>query len=354
MVLEQYLPLIQQNRYIYSLVIVGAFYIISQLAVFISQRVILSITKRTKTDVDDLIVKKTNRPISIILLLMGFRLALLPLGIKQVILDALEHVISSFLILIVTYILIIVIDIVIDGWAKKVAERTRSTYDNELIPIFHRFSRIFISVVGILFILPVWGIQIGPLLASLGIVGIAVAFALQNTLGNVFGGISLILDKSIKVGDKIRIDNETMGTVIDVGLRSTKIQTWDHEFITVPNGKLADSRILNFTQPEKVRAVIEFGVEYGSDIEHVKKVVLETLAKTPQVLKEPAPKVIMMEMSDFALKFKAMFWVSNFDVKFDTKSVATEAIYNSLTKAQIGIPFPTRTVYMVEKGKKNN
>ncbi len=352
MALDQYIEMIKQNKYVYSLVLLVTFFILSKLVVYISQKVILALTKRTKTDIDDLIVGRTNRPTSLILLLIGFRLALFPLGIKQNVLDLLEHVVSSFIILIVTYIVIVVIDIIIDNWGKRVAEKTKSTVDEDIIPMFHRFARIFVSIVGLLFILPVWGIQIGPLLTSLGIAGVAIAFALQSTLGNIFGGVSLILDKSIKVGDKIRLDNDTMGTVMDVGLRSTKIKTWDNEMITVPNGKMADARILNFMQPDpKVRTIIEFGVEYGSDTSKVKKVVFDAISKIPEVLKEPAPAVIMSEMSDFALKFKALYWVTNFDIKFPTKAVATEDLYNALRKANIGIPFPTRTVYLKEEKK---
>ncbi len=347
MPLEQYLSLIQHNKYVYSSTLLVVFYLLSQLVVLASRKIVAQLTKKTKTNIDDLIIKKINKPISLILLFIGVRLALLPLGIKQNILDVIEHIISSLIIITITYIVIVVFDIVIDGWGKRVAEKTKSAVDNELVPLFHRFSRVFISVVGVLFVLTAWGIQIGPLLASLGIAGIAIAFALQSTLGNIFGGMSLILDKSIKVGDKIKLDSETMGTVMDVGLRSTKIKTWDGELITIPNGKLADSRILNFVQPEpSVRAVVDFAVEYGSDTQKVRKVVLETIGKIPHVLKEPEPKVMLAEMADFALKFRALFWVGNFDVKFDTKALATEEICNALGKAGIGIPFPTRTVYL--------
>ena len=347
MAFEQYITIIQQNKYVYSLSLLAFFYILSQLAVIISRKVILRLTRKTPTEIDDLIVGRTSKPISLILLLIGFRLALFPLGIKQSIFDSIEHGISSLIIILVTYIVIVVFDISIDGWGKRMAERTKSSVDEQLLPVAHRFSRIFISIVGLLFILPVWGIQVGPLLASLGVAGIAIAFALQSTLGNIFGGMSIILDKSVKVGDKIRLDNDTMGTITDVGLRSTKIKTWDNELITIPNGKLADSRILNFVQPDpSVRVVIDFGVEYGSDTSKVRKVVLETIKKLPGVIKDPEPKVLMMEMGDFALKFKALFWVENFDIKFETKSLATEKIYNDLRKEGIIIPFPTRTVYM--------
>ena len=267
----QYLEFIKQYKYIRSLIVLILFYLLSKLVVLVSQKIILRLTKKTKTEIDDLIVRKTNKPISIILLLIGIRLALLPIGVKQYILDITENIISSLIIAVITYIVIVVFDIFIDNWGKSIAEKTSSSVDDQLIPIFHRFSRISISIIGLLFIFTVWGIQIGPLLTSLGIAGVAIAFALQNTLGNIFGGVSIILDKSVKVGDKIKLDADTMGTVMDVGLRSTKIETWDGELITIPNGKLADSRILNFVQPEpKVRVVIDFGVEYGSDTSKVK------------------------------------------------------------------------------------
>ncbi len=343
----KYFALIQQNKYVYSIVVFVVFYLLSQLVVIISRKVILRLTKRTKTDIDDLIVRKTNKPVSIILLLIGIRLAFLPLGVRQNILDIVENIISSLVIIVITYIVIVVFDIFIDNWGKRVAEKTKSSVDEQLMPVIHRFSRIFVSIVGLLFILPVWAIQIGPLLTSLGIAGIAIAFALQSTLGNIFGGMSIILDKSVRVGDVIKLDNETMGTVVDVGLRSTKIKTMDNELITIPNGKLADSRILNYLHPDPtLRVSVDFNTEYGSDVSKVRKLVLETLAKIPSILKKPEPAVILTEMADSGLKFKALFWINSFEDKGPTKFNATEEIYNALRKAGIGIPFPTRTIYM--------
>lgn len=347
---NEYIQYIQQHKYAYSVALLVLFYILSKLIVLISGKIILNLTKKTKTEIDDLIVKRTNKPVSIILLLIGIRLSLLPLGIRQNILDIIENSISSLIILTITYIMIVVFDIFIDSWGKRIAERTKSSIDEQLLPLFHRFSKIFFLIVGLLFILPVWGIQIGPLLTSLGIAGIAIAFALQSTLGNIFGGMSIILDKSVKVGDKIKLDADAMGTVIDVGLRSTKIKTWDGELITIPNGKLADSKILNFVLPDPpVRAAIDFGVEYGSDPAKVRRIVLDVIRKLPGVIKEPAPKVPMIEMGDFSIKFKALFWVENFDIKFDIKAHVTEEIYQELRKAGIQIPFPTRTVYLKEE-----
>ena len=353
--IKQFAGIDASNRYFYSpffdsAFILISFFILSKLLVFVSTRIILRLTKKTKTDIDDLIVGRVNKPLSIILLIVGVRLALLPLGITQLYLDILEHILGTLSAIVVAYIVIVIVSIVIDNWFSKVAEKTESTLDDEIVPLVHNVLRFLIIIVSFLFILTVWGVKIGPLLASLGIVGIAVAFALQSTLGNIFGGLSIILDKSIRVGDKIKLDNDTMGTVLRIGLRSTKILSFDNEMITIPSGKLADSKILNFLQPTPtVRGVVDFGVEYGSDPEKVRKTVLDIMKKNSNVLKDPEPKVFMEEMGDFALKFKAMFWVAQFDQKFDTKSRLTEEIYKALRKEGIGIPFPTRTVYMKNK-----
>ena len=333
-----------------SLVILVVFYGLSQLVIIVSEKVILKLTQKTKTKIDDLIVRKANFPISLILILIGLRLALLPIGIPAKALDAIENIITSAIVVVITYIVSTVFDILIVNWGKRLAEKTESTVDDQLIPVFQKFIRIFVSVVGLLFVLPVWGIQIGPLLASLGIAGIAVAFALQSTLSNIFGGAAIILDKSVRVGDKIKVDGDTMGTVVEVGLRSTKIKTFDNELVTIPNGKLADAKILNYIQPDpSIRMTFQFGVAYGSDVEHARKTALQALGKVPKIQKNPAPRVWLTEMGDFALLFNAVFWVSDFDDRAEAKSKALEDIYNALNREKITIPFPTRTLYMKQE-----
>lgn len=343
---------ITPNKYLHSLIILLSFFAFSWIFVFISQRVFLRLTKKTKTDVDDLIVSRTSKPISLILLLVGIRLAIIPHRISGSTLDLIEHAISSLIIATVTYIAIVVVGILIRNWGNKFASRTESKVDDQLVDIFQKFSNVTLGLIGLVFILDVWGIKVGPLLASLGIAGIAVAFALQNTLGNIFGGVSLIVDRSITVDDVIKLDDGTVGTVIDIGLRSTKIRSADGDLIIMPNGKLADSRIYNYHKPFlKTRVTLEFGVKYGTDIEKVRKLALDEIKKVKQVMNDPEPQVIFDEFGDFALKFKALFWVNSIEKKVESKETAATAIYNAMNKNKIIIPFPTRTVYMESTGK---
>lgn len=349
MVLEL-LNYITTNKYIHSLIIFLAFLILSQVIVFVSQKFILKLTKKTKTQIDDLIVSKTNKPISFILILVGLRLAIIPHSISPIIHDLIRNGISTLIAIIVTYIFIVVFDIIINNWGQKFASKTKSKIDDELVVLFQRFSRITISIIGVIFILDIWGIKVGPLLASLGIAGIAVAFALQNTLGNIFGGISLIIDRSLTVDDYIKLEDGTEGFVTDIGLRSTKIKSRDGDLVILPNGKLADSKIYNYHKPSPItRVVVGFGVKYGTDVGKVKKIVLSEIEGIHYILKEPAPVVIFDELGDFALKFKAFFWVSSIHEKIDAKEAVVTAIYNALNKNKVVIPFPTKTIYLTKE-----
>lgn len=345
--INQITAYITSYKYLQSLLIFVFFFIISKLVVHISEKYILKLTAKTKTNIDDLIIKKINKPISFIFLFIGIRLALVPLPIAEKALGYINNAVSSFVIIAVGYIVLAILNILLNSWSETFAKKTKSELDDNIIALSNKVSKIIIGLLVLLFILDVWGVKVGPLLASLGIAGLAVAFALQPTLANIFGGISLILDKTIKIGDIIKLDSGEGGKVHDIGIRSTKIKTWDNEIITIPNGKLVESKIQNRSLPDpSIRINIEFGVVYGSNIEQVKKLVLDTVKKIPDVSKDPEPKIWFTQMGDFALNFKIMFWVDELTKKWPTHQEAITNIYNNLNKAKIEIPFPTRTVYL--------
>jgi len=169
-------------------------------------------------------------------------------------------------------------------------------------------------------------------------------------LSNIFSGISVILDKSVRVNDLIYLGTDAKGKILKVGLRSTKIRTFDNELIIVPNNKLADSMIQNVALPDpKTRATVPFSVAYGSNIEKVKKIVLKEL-KTISDLDESENLVVrFIEMGDSSLIFKAYFYVDSFDNKWKAIDEANTKIYNALNKNGISIPFPQMDVHLTKK-----
>jgi MscS family membrane protein len=337
------------NPYLKSLSILVIFFILSKIVYVIFEKVFLGLAKKTKTEIDDLIVEKIRNPLNFILLLIGVRLALVPLEFTTGYIATIEKLIYTLIILLVTLIVARIFDILIDNWGSKFTKITKSDLDDQLLGLAHKFSKVVIYLVGILVILDYWGIAIGPFLASLGIAGLAIAFALQNTLSNIFGGIALIIDKTIRVGDVIEVDGTT-GTVMDIGLRSTKIKSFDGNSVIIPNGKLVDSKVQNRVQPnKKERVVIPFGVEYGADIEKVKKIVMKEIKKVPDVLDDPGPSVMFREMGDSALIFKVYFWMKTYSETFAAKDKANTLIYNALNKAKISIPFPQMDVHLKKR-----
>ena len=344
------LNLISSNKYVKAAIILFVFFFVSKLLAVIAEKIILKLTVKTKTEVDDLIVKKTNKPISFILLLMGIRLAIIPIGFIESAYTVITNILYSLMIFFAGYIVISIIDVLVNSWGKTFTKRTKSELDDTMLSLVHKTTELVIYIMVILVVLDTWGIKIGPLLAGLGIAGLAIAFALQSTLANIFGGVALILDKTIKIGDVVKLDTDTMGVVYGVGIRATRIKTWDNEIITIPNGKLVESKIQNFSQPDpSVRINIEFGVEYGSKIDKVKKVALDTVKKIKDVEKDPEPRILFLAMADSSLNFKLMFWVDDMSKKWDVHQEAITNLYENLGKAKIGIPFPQMDVHLKKK-----
>jgi len=334
------------NPYLISALIVLVFMLLAKVALFAFSMYLKKIAKKTKTKFDDIIFGLTRRPLFHFVFVFGIWLALVNLAIENYLLS----ITNSLLVIIFILILSRTVDAIIQTWGDSFAKKTKTKVDEVLLPLFHKATRVIFFIVALMWVLSIWQINLTPYLAGVGVGGLIIGLAFQDALKNIFGGITLVLDKTFYKGDKVKLESGEVGTIYDVGLRSTKLVTYDNEVIYIPNGYLANSRIQNFTRPDpRIRVVVDFGVEYGTNPEKVKKVVLETLKKLKDTLEEPKAVVEFVEMADFALKFKAKFWVEKWSEAYNKKLEATEKIYQSLNKAKIGIPFPTQTLYVKKK-----
>ena len=340
------LQFISESRYLKFLAALVITVIIAFLAKIILKHILKPLAEKTKTKIDDLIIKSVSSIIFYIALLLGFKVGLQDFEFGENIQAIFNGIINTFLILIVTILLLKIISGFALQWTKEWKFKTKTTADERLIPFLQKILKAVVIVLALIFAFNAWKINISPLLATAGIAGIAIGLAVKDSLSNILGGLQLVLDKTFKVGDKIQLESGELGVIMDVGLRSTKLRTYDNEVIYIPNGYLANTKIKNFTEPDlSIRASVSFGVEYGSDTKKVQKVVLEAIKKIENVLEQPEPVVLFLEMSDFSLDFVARAWVESYTNAYSTKLKMTDEIYNALNKANIGIPFPTRTVY---------
>ena len=331
------------NIYLKFLFILAVSVLFAFLVKFIMIRVLKPLAKKTKTKIDDLIIKSISSIIFYIVLILGFKIGIQHFEFETSIYSS---IVDTLFILIIVVMVLRVITNFSKHWMEDWALKTESTADDRLIPLIAKILKAVTIILGFFFIFDTWNINISPLLATAGIAGIAIGFAVRDSLANILGGIQLVLDKTFKVGDKVELESGEMGVIMDIGIRSTKLKTYDNEVIYIPNGSLANTKIKNFTVPDfSVRVNVNFGVEYGSDPAKVRDVVLEAVKKIDTVLEVPEPAVHFLNMSDFSLDFVARVWVENFANAYTTKLKVTEEIYNALNEAHIGIPFPTRTIY---------
>ena len=333
-----------ENPWIQSLGIFILSLVLTVVARWSLQFVFLGLAKRTRTEVDDILIRAVRHVATYSIPVIGLMMALTPLALQT---SIPERILFSLLAVLLMRGAIRLIDDMSRWLEETWQERTASSLDKGLLPLLRKAVKMSVVILGILIILGRWGIEIGPLLGALGIGGLAVALALNSSLSNIFSGIQLILDRSVNVGDKVQLESGEVGVVLDIGLRTTLMQTYDNEVISLPNSQLANARIKNYTKPDAtIRVGVNFAVAYGSDVSEVKGVVLDAISQLDDILQEPGPQVLFLNMGDFSLDMCGRVWVDNYGKQFAKKLEMTELIYNTLKKSGIEIPFPTRTVYM--------
>lgn len=194
------------------------------------------------------------------------------------------------------------------------------------------------KIILIVVVLGTVGIETTSFAAILAAAGLAIGLAMQGSLANFAGGILIMIFKPIKVGDFIEAQGEA-GTVKEIEIFTTKLTSTDNKEIIIPNGKLSNDNIVNYTALDMRRVDLKFGVGYGSDLKQTKDVLMAQLTAHPLILKEPAPMVRLSELADSSLNFVVRPWVKTadyWDVYFDIIESTKEA----LDAANIEIPYP--------------
>lgn len=212
-----------------------------------------------------------------------------------------------------------------------------------------------ILTVGGLIILSVLGISIAPLITALGVGGIAVALALQDTLANLFAGIHILLEKSIKIGDFVRLESGLEGYVTDVTWRTTRIRMIPNNMVVIPNSKLAQSIVTNYYLPEKRMTLnIPIGVSYKEDPDHIQKVLIEIakqgVGEIPGLLADPEPLVRFVPgFGESSLDFTLACQIQEVTDQYPILNELHKRIFRRFKEEGIEIPFPHRTVYLREE-----
>ncbi len=222
----------------------------------------------------------------------------------------------------------------------------RRQIDPELTLLLERMTRWGIIGLGVLMVLQQVGFNITAFLAGLGVLGVAVGFALQDISRNLVAGILLLLLQPFDIGDAIEVQGYA-GIVEDVDLRATSIRTWDGRLVLIPNADVFTSALVNYTKAAKRRIEVQVGVAYGSDLEKVQQVALEAIRQVQGMVEDPEPFVVFHTFGESSVDLTVYFWVDTQAVHpLTAKSQGVKVIHDAFEAAGIDIPFPIRTVFL--------
>jgi small-conductance mechanosensitive channel len=273
--------------------------------------------------------------------LIGLRWTIQTLDMTPVLFKILHYATLAVIIYTITRIIARTLVGMVDVHTSKTENMPKTSLLTNII-------NIFIYALGILVLLQSYDISITPILTALGVGGMAVALALQDTLANIFAGIYLILSKQIRIGDYVKLDSGQEGSVTDITWRFTSIQSIRNNVIVVPNKNISTAVITNYNMPHpEITIVIPVGVSYDSDLEQVERVTLEVANETMLKLGEDIsfePTVRFHTFGESSIDFNVSMRSSQFTNQFLLKHEFIKALTKRYREEGINIPYPIRTI----------
>jgi small-conductance mechanosensitive channel len=323
-------------------------YVVARIGLAVFTKSLSQITKRTKSDVDDQLIKAVRKPIFLTLFFFFLGIAVKTVGLSAGVESALIRILASILVLswmfrgfTVLHILLSTLSLLKDRF-EIIQPKT--------IPLFELVGKILLIGLGSYILLVIWGINPTAWLASAGVIGIAVGFAAKDTLANLFSGFFIIADTPYKVGDFVNLDSGERGMVTHVGMRSTRLLTRDDIEITIPNNVIGNAKIINESSGrwEKSRIRVAVGAAYGSDVKQVCEVLQQVAENHPELIKDPAPRVRMRAFGASSLDFELLAWIEQPVLRGRIRHELHMQIYDAFNEAGIEIPYAKQDVYIKE------
>jgi MscS family membrane protein len=229
--------------------------------------------------------------------------------------------------------------------------KTRFVFaQKDTVPLIRNLTVVLIVLAGVYSILVAWGINVTGLVASAGIVGLALSFAAQDTLSHLFAGVAILADRPYRISDYIVLDTGERGYVTAIGLRSTRLMTRDDVEISIPNGVMGSAKIVNESGgvDKRYRIRASVGAAYGSDVDHVLKVLEEVAQSNEGLCKDPEPRARFRGFGASSLDFELLAWISEPSVKGLRVHELNCEIYRRFNAEKIQIPFPQQDVWIRE------
>ena len=334
-------------RYAVAVAVVLLSFVFHKIAIFLITKKMQLLAKKSLFTDNLLLIKAIDKPLALTFILLGLYLALLICRFPATYQKHLDGGFIAVLSCLILWVLIRVSDLAISFVGKKFTA-TNDAIVLQIMPLLRRSFRIFLLIIGMIFIIQNIGVDVGSLLAGLGIGGLAIALAAQESLANFWGTLVLLVDRPFKLHDWVKINN-TEGTIEEMGFRSTRIRTWQRSLVTLPNKSLANSTIENWTEMNKRRARQILAVTYQTKVVKIQQFIegIEKILSDHQQVEQDSIVVRFIDFNESSLDILVQYFtLTTVYVEFlQIKQQNNCAFLELAERLAVEFAFPSRTIY---------
>ncbi len=311
------------------------------------QSLLRRVVERTATDLDDRFLTAMKDQIRWFITIFAVEFALLRLQFLDVVVKTKIRDISFLLYLATSFFVTWkLVGFALNHLQDRLSQRIDPNQVNTLMQLVGWVVKFFVVFIYITILLEFFGISITAVTAVLGLGGLALSLAAQDTIADFISGIIILIDQPFRVGDRIQVEEvDTWGDVVEIGMRSTKILTRDNRLVIIPNSTIGSSAVVNYTFPDsRYRVQIELGIGYGQDIDEIRRVIVEAVEKIDNVLEDKPVDALFLEFGETTMTFRVRWWIDSY---VDTRRMfdkVNQVLYTALEGAGIEMPFTTYDV----------
>ena len=347
--MDQILQLLESllgSRYWRVGLIIGVALVVAVFLRLIVMPLLVRLSRRTASQVDDQILDRVNPAILRTVLLEGIHWAALDFFSDATVHKVVNGLVVSLLVLMWGRVLMEAASVLFRRASER--EGRLSWIQPQTLPLIQFSLKVLVISTQAYFIMTAWHINLTSWLASAGVVGIAVGFAAKDTLANFISGVFILIDAPYQVGQYIVVDSQTRGVVTDIGMRSTRLLTRDNIEISVPNAIIGNSMVVNESSgpSPRMRVRAEVSVAYGSEVETVRSLLQACTVDLPHTCADMEGVVRFTAMGESSLQFTVMTWVEYPEFRGRVLDMLNTRIYQALGAAGVQIPFPQQDIYI--------
>ena len=334
-------------KYLASLIYIFLAFYLSKFFDYLTRVWLRKLTSKTETKFDDFLLDLLNGPIKVlvfvVLLFIGLDVFRWPASVQLFLSKGLIVVVAVSL----TYLCIKLVDAALGYWRQRAKATEDDQFNKELLPIIRNSLRVFVIIVAFLVTSQNLGLNITGLVASLSIGGLALGLAAQDTLANLFGAVSVLVDKPFRIGDRIQLDNVD-GVVEQIGFRSTRVRNQDGYLVTIPNKAVGNATITNIALRANIRTLMNIGITYDTPTEKLKRAlqILEDIYRSHPMILDVW--ISFNKFGDSALNIQVIHWWKSTDQKVYLAGMQqlNLRIKERFDQEGIDFAFPTQTLHV--------